>query len=160
MSKTEFIAEPGQQGIVITRTFDAPRDLVFKAYTDPDLISQWWGPEKYTTRIDQMDVKPGGIWRFVQNDQDGNEFAFKGVYHEIAPTERVVQTFEFEGMPGHVSLETLQLEEVDGKTKSTSTAIFQSVEDRDGMFASGMQEGASESMDRLAELVEKLGATP
>lgn len=160
MSKTEFIAEPGQQGIVITRTFDAPRDLVFKAYTDPDLISQWWGPERYTTRIDKMDVKPGGIWRFVQNDQDGNEFAFKGVYHEIAPTERVVQTFEFEGMPGHVSLETLQLEEVDGKTKSTSTAIFQSVEDRDGMFASGMQEGASESMDRLAGLVEKLGATP
>ncbi len=160
MSKTEFVAEPGQQAIVITRTFDAPRDLVFKASTDPDLISQWWGPETYTTRIDQMDVKPGGIWRFVQNDQDGNEFAFRGVYHEIAPAERVVQTFEFEGMPGHVSLETLQLEEVDGKTKMTSTAVYQSVEDRDWMFASGMQEGASESMDRLAGLVEKLGATP
>ena len=160
MSKTEFVAEPGQQAIVITRTFDAPRDLVFKASTEPDLISQWWGLETYTTRIDQMDVRPGGIWRFVQNDQDGNEFAFKGVYHEIAPAERVVQTFEFEGMPGHVSLETMQLEEVDGKTKMTSTAVYQSVEDRDWMFASGMQEGASESMDRLAELVEKLAVTP
>ncbi len=155
MTKTNFVVEPGQHSIVITRTFDAPRELVFKTYTDPDLISQWWGPERLTTTIDKMDVKPGGIWRFVQHDQDGNEFAFKGVCHEVTPSERLVQTFEFEGMPGHVALDTLILEDVSGKTKMTSTSVFQSVEDRDGMLESGMQEGATESMDRLERLLAK-----
>ncbi len=102
-----------------------------------------------------MDVKPGGIWRFVQHDQDGNEFAFKGVCHEVTPSERLVQTFEFEGMPGHVALDTLILEDVSGKTKMTSTSVFQSVEDRDGMLESGMQEGATESLDRLERLLAK-----
>ncbi|MGH3520012.1 MAG: SRPBCC domain-containing protein [Haloechinothrix sp.] len=97
--------------------------------------------------------------RFVSRNTDGNEYAFKGLYHDIVPDERVIQTFEFEGMPGHVSLETLTLEEdpdLPGKTKYVAASVFQSVEDRDGMVQSGMQEGASEGMDRLAEVIQGL----
>ena len=155
MSKTNIIAEPGKQEIVITRVFDAPRELVFKTITDPSLVPQWWGPKRFTTTVDKMEVRPGGQWRFVQRDADGNEHAFRGVYHEIVSPERIVQTFEFESMPGHVSLETARLEDQDGKTMWTTIAVYQSVEDRDGMVQSGMEGGAIELMDRLAELVEK-----
>jgi len=146
---------PSDQEVVITRIFDAPRELVFKASTDPNLIPQWWGPKRYTTTVEKMDVKPGGVWRFIQHDQDGNKYAFNGVYREISPPEREVHTFEFEGMPGHVMLETSMFEEFEGKTKLTVTDLFQTVEDRDGMFNSGMKEGATESMDRLEELLKK-----
>ena len=156
MSKTEYQIEPGKQEIVVTRVFDAPRDLVFKACTDPNLIASWWGPRRLTTTIDKMEVKPGGMWRFVQRDIEGHVFAFHGVYHEVTVPERCVQTFEFEGVPGHVAMDTTTFEEVDGKTKLTQQSVFQSVEDRDGMVQSGMQEGASESMDRLAELLAEL----
>lgn len=155
MAKTTITAEPGKQEVVITRTFDAPRDLVFKTITDPTLVPQWWGPKRFTTIVDRMEMRPGGIWRYIQRDAEGNEYAFHGVYHEIVSPERIVQTFEFEGVPGHVSLETVMLEEQNGKTKWTSTAVFQSLEDRDGMVQSGMEGGAIELMDRLAELVEK-----
>jgi uncharacterized protein YndB with AHSA1/START domain len=121
----------------------------------PDLIPQWWGPKRFTTKVEKMDVNPGGVWRFIQHDQDGNEYAFNGVYREIVPPEREVHTFEFEGMPGHVILETSTFKEFEGKTKLTVTDLFQSVEDRDGMFKSGMKEGATESMDRLEEIVLK-----
>jgi uncharacterized protein YndB with AHSA1/START domain len=102
-----------------------------------------------------MDAKMGGIWRFVQHDADGNEYAFHGVYHEVAAPERLVQTFEFEGMPGHVLLETMTLEELEGRTKLTVRSVFQSVEDRDGMLQTDMEEGAAETWDRLAELLTK-----
>jgi uncharacterized protein YndB with AHSA1/START domain len=153
---TKIIAPPGKQELSIVRTFDAPRELVFKAYTDPNLIPRWWGPRIFTTTVDRMDVRAGGVWRFVQRDSGGNEYAFHGVYHEIVPPERIVQTFEFEGMPGHVMLETATFEEHDGKTTVTGHAVFQSVEDRDGELNSGMEEGAAETMDRLEELLEKL----
>jgi uncharacterized protein YndB with AHSA1/START domain len=153
--RTRIIAERGKQEIVITRTFDAPRNLVFKAYTDRDLIEQWWGPRRFTTIVDKIDVKPGGLWRFINRDNVGNEYAFHGVYHDIAAPERIVDTFEFEGTPGHVSLETLTLEEIGGKTKVTGKSVFQSVEDRDGMLAEDMEEGVLETMDRLAELLAK-----
>lgn len=155
MAKTNIVAEPGKQEIVITRVFDAPRDLVFKVTTDPNLIPQWWGPRKSTTIVDKMEVRPGGEWRFINRDGDGNEYAFHGFYHEIVSPERIVQTFEYEGAPGHVSLETSRLEEQDGKTLMINTAVYQSVEARDAMIQSGMEEGALELMDRLAELVEK-----
>jgi uncharacterized protein YndB with AHSA1/START domain len=155
-SGTRIIAEQGRQEVIITRVFDAPRKLVFKAYTDRDLIPQWWGPKRFATTIDKLDVKPGGIWRFVQRDAAGDEYAFHGVYHEIISPERIVDTFEFEGMPGHVSLETLTLEEIGGKTKVTGKSVFQSVEDRDEMLKEGMEEGVFETMDRLAELLGKL----
>jgi uncharacterized protein YndB with AHSA1/START domain len=156
MADTEFVIEPGRQDIVMTRVFDAPRDAVFKAVTDPDLIPRWWGPRRLTTEVDRMDVRPGGLWRFLNRDADGNAYGFKGVYHDIVAPERVVQTFEFEGAPGHVALETLTLEEVDGRTHYLAQSVFQSVEDRDAMVQSGMEGGARETMDRLAEVVQSL----
>jgi len=103
-----------------------------------------------------MEVKPGGIWRYIEQDADGNEFAFHGVYHGILAPEKLIYTFEFEGMPGHVALATVTFEESDGKTILTDSSVFQSVEDRDGMLSSGMEEGATELMERFAELLEKL----
>jgi uncharacterized protein YndB with AHSA1/START domain len=150
-----IIAEPGKQEIVITRNFDAPRKAVFTAYTDPQLIPEWWGPKRFTTVVDRMDVRPGGAWRFVQRDASGTEYAFHGVYHEVRSPERLVATFEFEGTPGHVSLETATFEEHDGITKLTGTSVFQSVADRDEMLREGMEAGVTETMDRLADLVEK-----
>jgi uncharacterized protein YndB with AHSA1/START domain len=147
---------PSDREIVMTRVFDAPRELVFKVCTDPTLIPQWWGPRILTTTVDKMDVRPGGVWRFVQRDPGGNEFAFNGEYREIVPPARIVQTFEFEAMPGHVVLETVTFEDHDGKTKLTVTSLFQNVEDRDGMLQSGMEAGATESHDRLAELLAKV----
>ena len=157
MEKMNLVAEPGKQEMVMTRILDAPRELVFKVYTDPKLIPQWWGPKRLTTTVDKLDARPGGVWRFVQRGPEGNEYAFNGVYHEIVPPERLVYTFEFEGMPGHVLLATVTFEEYDGKTKLTDKSVFQSVEDRDGMLQSGMEEGAAETMDRFAELLEKIG---
>ncbi len=139
--------------IAMTRVFDAPRDLVFKAYTDPEMVAQWWGLRTSTTAVEQLDVRPGGQWRFVQREADGAELAFFGEYREVTPPERLVNTFEFEPMPGHVIVDTATFEDVDGKTKLTVTSLFQSVEDRDGMLASGMEGGANESWDQLAELL-------
>jgi uncharacterized protein YndB with AHSA1/START domain len=155
MSKAVYALEiePGKQEIVGTRTFDAPRDLVFKTMMDPKLIPQWWGPRAHTTKVDEMEVRPGGRWRYVVRDPDGNEHAFHGFYHAITAPERCVFTFEYEGVPGHVVLETVTLDEVDGKTRMTDQSVFQSVADRDGMVQSGMETGATEMMDRLDELV-------
>ncbi len=155
-NRTRITAEPGKQEIVITRTFDAPCELVFRAYTDPSAIPQWWGPRYLTTTVDRMEVRPGGFWRFSQRDAQGNEFAFHGVYHAVESPARIVSTFEFEGAPGHVSLETLTLEEQDGKTMMRSQSVFQSVEDRDAMLASGMEGGVTETYDRFEELLAKL----
>jgi uncharacterized protein YndB with AHSA1/START domain len=146
---------PSEQTLMLTRVFNAPRALVWKAVTDPALIAQWWGRRHSTTTVDQMDLRPGGGWRFVTRDPDGSEEAFHGEYREIVPPERLVQTFEWEGLPGHVSVETLTLEEQDGQTRMTATSSFPTVEDRDGMIASGMEEGARETWDRLAALVER-----
>jgi uncharacterized protein YndB with AHSA1/START domain len=151
MSKTTVIAEPGKQEVVIIRTFDASRERVFKLYTDPDRIPQWWGPG---TVVHEMEPQSGGRWRFVQHE-DGNEYGFHGVYHDITSPERVVNTFEFEGIPGHVLLETVTFSEENGKTTYRSQSVFQSVEDRDGMVMSGMEEGANASLDRFAELLAK-----
>jgi uncharacterized protein YndB with AHSA1/START domain len=156
MGQTEFVIEPGRQDIVIRRTFDAPREVVFKAITDPSLIPNWWGPSRYATDVDVMEVRPGGRWRFINRTDDGMEFGFHGVYHDVIAPERVTQTFEFEGAPGHVTLDTATLEEVDGKTVFISTSVFQSVQDRDAMVSSGMESGARETYDRLAKVIESL----
>jgi uncharacterized protein YndB with AHSA1/START domain len=146
-----------EQEMIMTRVFDASRKLVFKAYIDPNLIPQWWGPKRLTTSVVKMDIRPGGIWRFVQRDSEGNEYIFNGMYHEIVPPKRLVYTFEFEGMPGHVVVETVTFEEDHGsKTRLTSKSFFQTVEDRDIMLnllrvGGG---GTAESMNRLAELLK------
>ncbi len=155
-AKTHLTAEPGKQDLVITRIFDAPRDLVFKTYTNPDLVPRWWGPASLTTTVEEMDVRPGGTWRYLQRDAEGNDYAFHGVYHEIAQPERLIYTFEFEGMPGHVTLETVTLEDLDGRTKVTDRVVYQSVEDRDGTLQSGMEEGMNETMDRFADLLKEM----
>ena len=155
-SSTFTLTTPSDREIVITRMFDAPRELVFKAITDPTLIPRWWGPRRYETIVDKMEPRVGGTWRFINKDADGNEFAFNGVYREIVPPERVVQTFEFEPMPGHVSVDTMTLEEVDGKTKLTSRSLFDSREDRDGMMQSDMESGVRETYDRFEELVQEI----
>ena len=147
---------PSDREIAMTRVFDAPPELVFAAYTDPALIAQWWGPRKYTMTVDQMDVRPGGAWRYIHRGPEGEEYAFRGEYREIASPRRLVSTFEFEGMPGHIAVDTAVFEPVDGnRTRLTVTSRFASVEDRDGMFSSGMESGATESWDRLAELLAR-----
>lgn len=153
MIKTHLLAELGKQEIVLTRTFDVPCALVFKTVTDPNLIPQWWGPRSLKTTVEIMDVRMGGLWRFVQHEPGGNMYAFHGVYHEVQPPERLVYTFEYEGTPGHALLEVITLEGQRSKTLFTDKTIFQSVQDRDGMLQAGMQNGAAESMDRLAELL-------
>ena len=158
-NKTVVTAEPGKQEMIITREFDAPRELVFQAFTDPELVPQWWGPRRLSTLVDKMDVRSGGLWRFINRDSDGNEYGFHGVYHEVCAPERIIDTFEFEGLPeaGHVCLETLTLEALPGgRTRLTAQSVFQSVADRDGALQSGMEEGLNESYERLTELLETM----
>lgn len=159
MTKTKITVEPGKQEIIIEREFDAPRKLVFKAFTDPKLYVQWLGPRELTTTLETFEPGNGGSWRYIQKDADGNEYAFHGVNHEILSPERIIGTFEFEGLPekGHVILETARFEELSGnRTKLTSQSVFQSVVDRDGMLQSGMEEGVNDSYNRLDELLEKM----
>lgn len=153
---TTKVTLPSDLEILITREFDAPRDVVFKAMTDPDLIPRWWGPRKDTTRVDKMDVRPGGAWRFIVRDPDGNESGFRGEYREIVAPERIVQTFEWEPMAGHISVETAEFTEHDGRTLLTNRTLFASKEDRDGMIQSGMEGGLRETHDRFAELLAEL----
>ena len=155
-STTLKVTLPSDQEIVLTREFDFPRDLVFEAFTKPEHIAQWWGPRGTTVPSCHMDFRPGGNWRFVSRDTDGNEFGFRGEIREVVPPERIVQTFEFEGMPGHVSVETLRLEDLGGRTRMTVTSRFDSVMDRDGMLQSGMEKGAAEAYDRLSEYLQTL----
>jgi uncharacterized protein YndB with AHSA1/START domain len=143
--------------MVMVRCFDAPRELVFKTYTDPNLIPQWWGMG--TTTVDTMDVRPGGVWRYVQQDEAGNQFGFNGVYQEVVPPELLSYTFEFEGMPGHILVETIRFEEEGGRTKLTSTSVFQTLEDLEGMLGSGAEEGTVLTWNNLDKLLMSLLVT-
>jgi uncharacterized protein YndB with AHSA1/START domain len=156
MAKTQIIAEPGVPQIVITREFDAPRELIFRAHVDPELLVQWLGPRALTMTLVQFDVRDGGRWRYIHQDADGNEYGFHGVFHGTPSPDGIVQTFEFEGAPGHVSLQTLTLDERGGTTLLRTNSVFQSVEDRDGMVQSGMEGGVNDSMERLDELIAQL----
>jgi uncharacterized protein YndB with AHSA1/START domain len=140
---------PSDREIRLTREFQAPRELVFQAFSKPEHVAQWWGQAGSTLAQCEMDFRPGGSWRFVERDAAGNEWGFRGEIREIVPPERIVQTFEFDGMPGHISIETMVLEDLGGRTRLTVTSAFTTVEDRDGMLQSGMESGASESYDRL-----------
>lgn len=156
MNSTDIIVEPGRQDIVITRIFDASPQTVFEAITNPALIPAWWGPKEFDTRVDHMTPQHGGRWRFVHVDPEGNEYAFRGVYHDVITPERVVQTFEFEGAPGHVALETLTLEDLGGRTRFVTQQLHPSIEARDAMVASGMEAGVRDTYDRLAEVLRGL----
>ncbi len=156
MPKTDYVIEPGKQDITTTVVFDAPCDLVFRAYTDPKLFAQWWGPRQYTNHVEKFDARTGGEWKVVQRAPDGGEHAFRGVNHDVVAPERICQTFEFLGVPGHVALQTTTFEDLGGKTRINSHVVFQSVMDRDGMVASGMKSGADESVERLSDLLARL----
>ncbi len=147
------VTMPSDREIHVERIFDAPRDRVFAAYTDPALIPQWWGPRGTTTTVDEMDATTGGRWRFVMRDSDGSETGFRGVFREVVAPERIVQTFEWEGMPGHVSVDTATFEDLGERTKVVSTSVFHTPEERDGMLESGMERGLNETYERLDELL-------
>ena len=158
-NKTTITAEPGKQELFVIREFDAPRELVFRAHTDPKLFAQWLGPRNLTMDLETFEPVSGGKWRFVQKDQDGNDFGFHGVYHDVSAPERIIGTFEFEGLPesGHVILETTTFESLPGnRTRLTTQSVYQSVGDRDGMIAAGMESGTLDSHERLDELLEKM----
>jgi uncharacterized protein YndB with AHSA1/START domain len=152
---TTVLTTPSDREIVSERIFDAPRQRVFAAYTDPELIPAWWGPRRMTTTVERMDVRPGGAWRFVMREPDGEETGFRGIYREVTPPERIVQTFEWEGMPGHVIVDTTTFEDLGGRTRVRTTSLFHTTEERDGMLASGMERGLTETHDRLAELLAR-----
>ncbi len=156
--ETTFVAEPGSHATTTTSVIDAPRENVYRAYTEADLLVRWWGPRELTTRVDTYEPRPGGSWRLVHTDPDGNEYAFRGVFHDMVPNERIVQTFEFEGFPGTVMLESLTLAEEGGKTLLTATSKLESGDPAavEAMVDSGMAEGAAETYDRLEELAQEL----
>jgi uncharacterized protein YndB with AHSA1/START domain len=158
-AETQITAEPGVPQIVITREFDAPRELLFRAFTEPELLEQWLGPRRLTMIIDHFDVRHGGTWRYIHRGADGTDAAFHGVFHGTpSPDGGIVQTFEYEGAPGHVSLEAITFEEHDGKTLVRTNDVFQSVADRDAAIQSGMEVGVNEGYERLDELLTRLAA--
>ena len=154
MSKNNLVVNRDERAFSMSRVFDAPRELVWKVYTDPTLVSRWWGRKNSTTIVDKMEVKAGGVWRYIEQDAEGNEYAFNGVYKEVKAPERLVYTFEFEPMAGHISTDTITFTELpDGKTKLTVRTTFDTLEDLEGMLQAGMEDGAVETWDRLEELL-------
>jgi uncharacterized protein YndB with AHSA1/START domain len=158
MTKAQIIADPGTQQITIEREFDASPELLYRAWTDPDLLVQWLGPRDYTMKIDHYDARDGGSWRYTHTDPEGNEYGFHGVFHGTPSVNGMVQTFEFEGAPGHVSLDSLTFEQRGGKTLVRTNSVFQSVEARDAMIESGMEYGVHDSYARLDDLLPALTA--
>ncbi len=157
-NQTKIIAEKGKQELFITREFDAPRELLFETFSDPELLVQWLGPRDLTMEIEKLDNRTGGSYRFIHCNASGNKFGFNGVIHEVTAPERIIRTFEFEGLPerGHVSLETATFEPLASeRTLLTVHSVFKSVADRDGMVMSGMERGVVDSHNRLDELLEK-----
>jgi uncharacterized protein YndB with AHSA1/START domain len=145
------------QDLVMERIFDAPRDLVWKVITDPKRVTNWWGPHGYTTTVVEMDVRPGGRWRYIQHTTGGEDVPFKGEYLEVVPPERVVQTFIYDVEPFNeqAAITTLTLEDLGGRTKMVSRDRFPSIEALEGALAMGMTGGALETWDRLAaELIK------
>jgi uncharacterized protein YndB with AHSA1/START domain len=152
------VTVPTDREFMLTRVFDAPRRLVFEALTRPEHIVRWWGYADATLTVNEMDFRPGGAWRFVLRNPDGQEFPFRGVYREIVPPERVVQTFiwDVEGIRDHEAVETLKLTEHDGKTTLTVRVLHRTTEARDGHLYSGMEAGAIQSYNRLAAVLETM----
>lgn len=158
MTEMKVTAEPGVPQVLTERVLGAPRELVYRAFTEPDLLAQWLGPRRFTMTVERYDLRDGGTWRYVHSDDAGNAFGFHGVFHGTASPDGIVQTFEFEGAPGHVSMDTVTFEEKDGTTIVRTNSVFQSVIARDAMVDGGMAGGMSEGYERLDELLAKLAA--
>jgi uncharacterized protein YndB with AHSA1/START domain len=155
MSRKATVTKPSDREFRVERVFDAPRDRVFATLTDPELIPEWWGPRGMTTIVEEMDPERGGRWCFLMRDADGGETRFSGTYREVTPPERIVQTFEWSGMPGHVSVETATLEDLGEQTRVVSVSVFHLTEERDGMLDSGMEGGMNETYERLDEVLAR-----
>jgi uncharacterized protein YndB with AHSA1/START domain len=155
VADTKVTAPEGTPFVDIEREFDAPRRLVFRAYTEPDLIKQWLGPRRLLMEIERWDDNG---YRYIHRDEQGHEFRFRGAFHAPMTLDGGTQTFEFEGVPGHVSLDTLVLEDRGDKTLVRTHSVFQSVADRDGMVQAGMASGITEGFERLDEVLAKLAA--
>ena len=159
-NKTEITAEPGKQELFITREFDAPRELVFKAHTDPEIYVQWVGPHDLKMTIDRWEPHNGGSYKYT-HERDGHKYAFFGVTHEVLAPERIIGTFEFDGLPerGHVILGTTRFEELPGgRTRLVHQSVFQSVADRDGMIQSGMERGVGEGYEKLDRFLSNMNS--
>lgn len=155
MNETTITAQPGTPFIEVVREFDAPRERVFRAWTDPELVPQWLlGPRGMTMKLFEFDASPGGSYRYVHTDDSG-EYRFHGVFHNVVPDELIIQTFEYEGTPNQVSLETMTFEDLGGRTRVHSRSVYTTVENRDAMIASGMENGVRESMRRLEEVLAR-----
>lgn len=157
--QSQITAEPGKLDLWITREFDAPRELVFRAHVDPELFVRWQGPRRLRTEVTRFDATNGGNWAYVSHDTDGSTHAFEGTFHYVSAPTTVIQTFEYLGLPdrGHVILERMDLEELPGgRTRLVGHSVFMTQEDRDGMIASGMEYGVQEGYQRLDELLETL----
>jgi uncharacterized protein YndB with AHSA1/START domain len=150
------ITLPSDRELVITREFNAPRRLLWEALTKPEHVKRWYGLRAFTMTICEMDVRPGGAWRWGQSIPNGGDVIFSGVYREIVPPEKVVTTEGWEAMPGHEYVSTLTLEEHDGKTTLTNHLLYQTAADRDGHLQSGMEGSMNETYDRLEELLPTL----
>jgi uncharacterized protein YndB with AHSA1/START domain len=157
MARTQIIAKPAVPQVIVTGEFAAPRELLFRAYVDPDLLAQWAGPRELTMTIDHFDLRHRGTWRYTSSNADGNAYSFHGVFHGTPSTDGIVETFEFEGMPGHVCMDTVTFAERGDTTVLTQNTVFQSVADRDAALQSDMAEGIKLSMERLEELLAQLG---
>jgi uncharacterized protein YndB with AHSA1/START domain len=158
MPETTITAETGVPLITITREFEAPRELVFRAHVDPGLLVQWLGPRELTMTVDRYDARDGGTYRYVHRDAQGGEYGFRGVFHGDPTPDGLVQTFEFEGAPGHVSLNLLTFTQHGSRTELRTVASFTSVADRDAMIDADMSRGVRDGDDRLAELLAQLQA--
>jgi uncharacterized protein YndB with AHSA1/START domain len=158
MNQTQIIALPGQPALTIIREFEAPRELVFKAHVDPVLYAQWLGPRSHTMQMDVFEPRDGGRYRY-HTEAEGQEVGFSGVFHEVTAPERIISTWEFEGLPerGHIELTRLLFEDLPGgRSRLTSYSIYFSVEDRDGAMQSGMEVGVVEGYERLDEVLVEL----
>lgn len=156
MADTQIITPEGVPLVTITAEFEAPRELVFRAHVEPELLIQWLGPRGLTMTVEHFEARDGGRYRYTHRDAEGNEFGFRGVFHGDPTPDAIVQTWEFDGAPGHVLLDTLALEERDGRALLKGISAFQSLEDRDAMVESGMELGVREGYERLEELLERL----
>ena len=156
MASTLILAAPGLPFVAIEREFAAPPELLFRAWTEPELLEQWMGPRRLTMRVDVWEVRDGGRWRYASVDTDGTEYGFRGVFHGTPSLDGITQTFEFEGAPGHVSLDQVTFEARGNRTLVRAHSVHQSVEARDAMVAAGMEGGINEGNERLDELLARL----
>jgi uncharacterized protein YndB with AHSA1/START domain len=155
-SGTAKVTLPADDQILITREFDAPSELVFKAWTTPELVKRWWSGQRGAVTSAEIDLRVGGMWRYVMDATGGFEVAFHGEYREIVPNERIVTTEVFEGMPDAQAVDTITFAELDGRTTLTMHVQHTSKEDRDGHINSGMEGGMQESMDALEQVAISL----